>query len=113
VIVYVPSINSERLPRHALIACISARTGGWLIHREERVSNKEVRCKLGIFGIEALRMRDIGTRISDAMMTLGWTKATGTLVCKHGGDPEGGYRRQMPDGYELDPNPTAQGMDAA
>jgi hypothetical protein len=87
--------------------------GGWLIHREERVSNKEVRCKLGIFGIEALRMRDIGTRISDAMMTLGWTKATGTLVCKHGGDPEGGYRRQMPDGYELDPEPTAQEMDAS
>jgi putative DNA primase/helicase len=80
---------------------------GWVIHREERVSNKEVRGKLCIFGIEVLRMRDIGTRISDAMMTLGWTKATGTLVCKHGGDPEGGYRREMPDGYELDEKPTA------
>jgi hypothetical protein len=76
--------------------------GGWVIHREERVSNKDVRSKLGILGIEALRMRDIGRRMSDAMMELGWTKVAGTLVCKRGGDPEGGYRRPTPDGLELD-----------
>jgi putative DNA primase/helicase len=64
--------------------------GGWVIHREERISNKDVRSKLGIFGIDAVRLRDIGTRISDAMMTLGWNKDAATLVCKHGGAPEGG-----------------------
>ena len=51
--------------------------GGWVIHREERISNKDVRFRLGIFGIEALRMRDIGRRISDAMMALGWTEGRG------------------------------------
>jgi hypothetical protein len=81
--------------------------GGWVIHREERVSNKEVRCKLGIVGIEALRMRDIGRRMSDAMMALGWTKVAGTLVCKHGGEPEGGYRRSIPDSFEVDVEPPA------
>jgi hypothetical protein len=86
--------------------------GGWVIHREERISNKDVRSKLGIFGIDAVRMRDIGMRISDAMMTLGWNKDAGTLVCKHGGEPEGGYRREMPDGYELDEEPTAEETDA-
>ena len=58
--------------------------GGWVIHREARVSNMEARSRLGIIGIEATRMRDIGTRISEAMMALGWTKAPGTLVCKRG-----------------------------
>jgi Virulence-associated protein E len=72
---------------------------GWVIHREERVSNKQVRGRLGIIGIDAVRMRDIGTRISEAMMALGWVK--GTLVCKRGGAPEGGYRRPLPDTYEL------------
>jgi hypothetical protein len=81
--------------------------GGWAIHREKRVSNKDVRGKLGILGIEALRMRDIGRRISDAMMALGWTKVPGTLVCRHGGEPEGGYRRPMPDDYELVAEPPA------
>jgi putative DNA primase/helicase len=76
--------------------------GGWLIHREQRVSNKDARSKLGILGIEALRMRDIGKRMSDAMMELGWTKVAGTLVCKRGNAPEGGYRRSIPDGIELD-----------
>jgi predicted P-loop ATPase len=75
---------------------------GWVIHREERISNKDVRCKLGILGIEALRMRDIGSRMSDAMMQLGWTKVAGTLVCKRGSAPEGGYRRSIPDSIELD-----------
>jgi hypothetical protein len=79
--------------------------GGWVIHREERASNKDVRSKLGILGIEALRMRDIGRRMSDAMMALGWTKVAGTLVCKHGGEAEGGYRRPLPDGFELDVAP--------
>ena len=64
--------------------------GGWVIHREERVSNKGVREKLGIFGIDAVRLTNIGRRISDAMMTQGWTKANGTLVCKHGGEAEEG-----------------------
>jgi hypothetical protein len=75
---------------------------GWMIHHEERVSNKDVRSKLGILGIEALRMRDIGKRMSDAMMELGWVKVAGTLVCKRGGAPEGGYRRSIADSLELD-----------
>lgn len=76
--------------------------GGWTIHREVRVSNKEVRVKLGIFSVDAVRIRNIGRRISDAMMTLGWTKAPGTLVCRHGGEAEGGYRRSIADSYEPD-----------
>jgi len=77
--------------------------GGWLIHREERVSNKDVRGRLGIFGVDALRIRDIGKRMSDAMMTNRWTKAASTLVCKHGGTPEGGYRRPLADVYVMAP----------
>ena len=41
-------------------------------------------------------------KMSDAMMELGWVKAAGTLVCKHGGEPEGGYRRSIADSLELD-----------
>lgn len=80
--------------------------GGWLIHREERISNKDVRAKLGIYGVDALRMRELGKRISDAMLTLGWTKVGGTLVCKRGGTAEGGYRRPLPDEYKLEEAPS-------
>lgn len=73
---------------------------GWLIHQEERVSNREVRAKLGLIGVSAHGMRDLGRRISDAMTSLGWTKAPGTLVCKHGGSAEGGYRRTTADRFE-------------
>src|SRR5438552_1455914 len=45
-------------------------------------------------------VRDLGKRISDAMMTLGWAKAASPLVCKHGAAAEGGYRRPLPDTYE-------------
>jgi hypothetical protein len=86
---------------------------GWAIHREERVSNNDARGRLGIVGIEAARMRDIGMRISEAMMALGWTKAPGTLVCKHGGKPEGGYRRPLLDDYELVEEPMADASDGA
>ena len=77
--------------------------GGWVIHREERASNMEARLKLGIIGADVVRLRDLSRRISDAMLTLGWAKAAGTLVCRHGGKPEGGYRRPIPDDYEPDP----------
>jgi Virulence-associated protein E len=77
--------------------------GGWVIHREERVSNNTVRGKLCIMGTDALRIRDLGKRISEAMMALGWDKAHGTLVCKHGGKPEGGYRRPLSDEYAATP----------
>jgi hypothetical protein len=76
--------------------------GGWVIHREERVSNKDVRTRLCMSSIDALRMRDPGKRISDAMMTLGWLKVRDTLVCKHGENSEGGYRRPLPDAFEPD-----------
>ncbi|MCK1711404.1 MULTISPECIES: hypothetical protein [unclassified Bradyrhizobium] len=45
-------------------------------------------------------MRDLGRRISDAMTSLGWTKAPGTLVCKHGSSAEGGFRRHTEDRFE-------------
>lgn len=85
--------------------------GGWVIHREARVSNEGVRIKLGLLGSEVHRMRDIGTRISEAMMALGWTKVPGTLVCKRGAKPEGGYRRPLPDDYELVEEPAADASD--
>jgi len=34
-------------------------------------------------------------------------------VCKHGGEPEGGYRRSIPDSFELDVEPTAEEAEAA
>ncbi len=77
--------------------------GGWTIHREERVSNKDVRGKLLLLAVDAMRIRDFGRRISDAMMTLGWTKVSSTLVCKHGGSPEGGYRRPLADVHVMGP----------
>jgi hypothetical protein len=74
-------------------------TGGLIIHREARVSNSDVRTKLCMTGVDALRFRDFGKRISEAMMALGWEKAAATLVCKRGAKPEGGYRRPLPDTY--------------
>jgi hypothetical protein len=79
--------------------------GGWLIGQEERVSNREVRDKLGLFGVSAHSMRDLGRRISDAMTSLGWTKANGTLVCRHGRSAEGGYRRNAPARFEAAAGP--------
>ncbi len=76
--------------------------GGWVSHREERVSNKDVRAKLGVFGVDVVRLNNLGKRISDAVMMLGWTKAPGTLVCRHGAGAEGGYRRPLPDIYVAD-----------
>jgi Virulence-associated protein E-like domain len=73
---------------------------GWLIRLEERVSNLDVRHKLGLIGVNVHSMRDLGRRMSDAMAALGWTKAAGTLVCKHGGSAEGGYRRPTKDHFE-------------
>jgi hypothetical protein len=75
--------------------------GGWLIHREERVSNRHVRQKLGLMGANVYNMKDLGKRISDAMASLGWTKAHSTLVCERGAKPEGGYRRPTADRFEL------------
>jgi hypothetical protein len=75
---------------------------GWLIGLEERVSNLDVRHKLGLIGVNVHSMRDLGRRMSDAMAALGWTKAAGTLVCKHGGSAEGGYRRPTKDRFEPD-----------
>jgi Virulence-associated protein E len=76
--------------------------GGWLIHQEERVSNCEVRAKAGLTGVNVHSMRDLGKRMSEAMTSLGWKKAAGTLVCKHGGSAEGGYRRPTKDRFEPD-----------
>jgi hypothetical protein len=81
--------------------------GGWVIHREERISNRDVRGKLGIYGADVLRLKDLGRRIGDAMMAQGWSKADGTLVCKHGSAAEGGYRRPLPDHDEMDEVPVA------
>jgi hypothetical protein len=74
--------------------------GGCLIRQEERVSNRHVREKLGFLGANAHSMKDLGRRISDAMASLGWTKAPATLVCRHGGTPEGGYRRPTTERFE-------------
>jgi len=75
---------------------------GWLIHQEERASNCGVRAKAGLTGVNVHNMRDLGKRMSEAMTSLGWRKAAGTLVCRHGGSAEGGYRRPTKDRLESD-----------
>jgi hypothetical protein len=49
-------------------------------------------------------------QISDAMTALGWTYDN-ALVCKHGGKPEAGWRRPIPDVYAAAPlNDAAAGQ---
>ena len=65
---------------------------------EERVSTADVRGKLGMLPSDALRSHDVGRRIAEAMMTLNWTKAPGTIRCHNGGQPTTGYTRPLPCG---------------
>ena len=54
---------------------------------EERVSIADIRVHLGMTAADAARSHGIGRRIMEAMMTLGWTKALGTLRC-HKAQPQ-------------------------
>src|SRR5262249_40977503 len=64
--------------------------------REERVSTADVRDHLGMDPREASRSHGTGRRIAEAMMTLGWTKARGTLRCQKGEQSTTGYIRPLP-----------------
>ncbi len=66
--------------------------------REERVSTADVRSMLGMFPSDALRSHDAGRRIAEAMMTLNWTKAPGTIRCHKGDQATSGYTRPLPCG---------------
>ena len=47
---------------------------------------------------DALRSHGAGRRIAEAMMTLKWTKAPGTIRCHKGDQPTTGYTRPLQDG---------------
>jgi predicted P-loop ATPase len=69
---------------------------------EERVSTATIRSVLGLLNSDTCRVQNIGRRINEAMMHLGWTKAPNTICCyKQGekGHPTSGYSRpaQKPD----------------
>ena len=66
--------------------------------REERVSTADVRNHLGMDPSDALRSHGAGRRIAEAMMTLKWNKAPGTIRCHKGDQPTTGYTRPLPDG---------------
>ena len=65
---------------------------------EERVSTQGVRIHLGLLEVDALRFHNYGRRTLDAMTTLGWTKARGSLRCHKDRQPTTGYTRPLPDG---------------
>ena len=58
---------------------------------EERVSAQDIRIKLGMTAADAARSHGIGRRILEAMMALGWTKASGTIRCHKEQAPMIGY----------------------
>jgi hypothetical protein len=62
---------------------------------EERVSTRDIRSVLFITPVDATRSHNIGRRISEAMMELGWTKAPGTIRCHKGEQPTSGYTRPI------------------
>ena len=67
----------------------------WAVNggNEERISVADISAKLGLMGVDLVRIHGLGRRISDAMMELEWEKAPGTLRCRKGQDPVTGYRR--------------------
>jgi hypothetical protein len=66
--------------------------------KEERISTADIRNTLFMNPADAARSHNIGQRIADAMKTLGWTKAPGTLRCHKDHQPTKGYTRPMPFG---------------
>lgn len=72
----------------------------WMVNgkEEERVSTADIRITLGMTPADATRSHNIGQRIADAMKTLGWTKAPGTLRCHKDHPPMTGYTRPLPFG---------------
>jgi hypothetical protein len=62
---------------------------------EERVSAQDIRFQLNMTGADAARSHNIGRRITEAMMELGWTKAAGTIRCHKGDQPTTGYTRPL------------------
>jgi hypothetical protein len=52
---------------------------------QERISNPEIFKVLGLLNIDRMRMHDVGTKISEAMMTLGWARLAPT---RYGAWPE-------------------------
>lgn len=65
---------------------------------EERISTADIRNMLNMTLADAVRAHNIGRRIADAMKTLGWTRARGTLRCHKGHQPTTGYTRPLPFG---------------
>jgi hypothetical protein len=65
---------------------------------EERISSADIRNTLCMTSADAFRSHNIGQRITDAMKTLGWTKAPGTLRCHKDHPPASGYTRPLPFG---------------
>jgi hypothetical protein len=65
---------------------------------EERISTADIRNMLNMTLADAVRTHNIGRRIADAMKTLGWTRARGTLRCHKGHQPTTGYTRPLPFG---------------
>ncbi|HML07279.1 MAG TPA: VapE domain-containing protein [Xanthobacteraceae bacterium] len=64
---------------------------------QERVSAQDIRGALGMANADAVRSHNIGRRIAEAMMELGWTKASGTIRCRKGEQATTGYIRPLPD----------------
>ena len=72
----------------------------WMVNgkEEERISTADIRIALGMTPADATRSHNIGQRIADAMKTLGWTQAPGTLRCHKDHPPTTGYTRPLPFG---------------
>jgi predicted P-loop ATPase len=50
---------------------------------EIRVSTDAVRARLGLANLDVLRLKTIGTQITEAMMALGWSKGSTARRCSH------------------------------
>jgi hypothetical protein len=72
----------------------------WMVNgkKEERISTADIRQALYMTPADAFRSHNSGQRIADAMKTLGWTKAPGTLRCQKDHQPTTGYTRPLPFG---------------
>jgi Virulence-associated protein E len=63
--------------------------------QEERISAQDIRARVGLTPADAARSHNIGRRILEAMMVLGWTKAPRTLRCRPGEEATTGYSRPV------------------
>jgi hypothetical protein len=88
-------VAGEKEPNALAETLAELRGTVWAVNgkEEERISVADIRMHLGLLNHDLIRFHDMGIRIAEAMMTLGWIKAPKTIRCQKGEPPVSGYWR--------------------